>query len=325
MSLYLLVIFAMLLNKFIQYPVANSIKFEKSYSNFCISICSLPYAYDVNKARTDELLTKDTNFQLSYILFWKKWRNVSTMIHTMTINNGTNDIDVITSQNKDSRYFSVFPYNNVTVAICNTFDLSQHNTINQIHVVYYTEIEIYFHLKGQLLNEWIRKKTKFLPSSLKNIRIVGGRLNPDIEVSDTAAFIAVEFKSSIRSLFSSQNFDDCFKTKGRKLLGAKLIECYLDGEFETECLNITNMRFEKLARFLQNNTVCPSPQTYINTLVSQSNYLNTTTLKISNSQKNTQSRFMEDLGLSNMSRDSKPSVTLKFPLFTKISQVSTCF
>ena len=53
--------------------------------------------------------------------------------------------------------------------------------------------------------------------------------------------------------------------------------------------------------------------------LSHSNYLTSITMKIAKSDVNTQSSMNKNLGLTNP----KPSVTLEFPSFTKISQVST--
>ena len=246
------------------------------------------------------------------------------MIDTMTINNGSNGIDIMSYL---SRKFSILPYNNVTVAVCNTFDLSQQKTIDKIHLVYNTEIEVYFHLKDQFLYEWIKKKSKFLPSSSENVRLLVSGFQ--IEIFDIAASIAIESKSSIRKLVSSQSFNDCFRNKVKKLLGKKLMECYLDGEFEDICLNLTNIeKFEKYVRFLQNDTFCPLPETYMNNKVSRSNYLPSATLEVAGShifKNNHINMFNEDLGFKNISQKSKPNVTLKFHSFTKISKVSTMF
>ena len=307
-SMYLLALFVMLLMKFLQYPVANSINFEKTNSNFSISICSLPYTFLSKELWDYTLFAKDSN------LFGKKWRNVSTMIDSMTMNNGTHDIDLIADQYKNSRYSSILPYNNNTVAICNTFDLSQHNAVNKIHLVYNTEIEVYFHLKDQFLYEWLRKKTKFLPSSSKNVRIFGDM----IEVLDTHVFVNVELKQSI----SSESFDDWLNAEGRTLFGSQLVEDYLNEEFKNISLNQEDIvRFENISKFMHNVTFCPTPDSYMNVKVSQSNYLTSITMKISNKEMNTQSSLNEELGLTNL----KPSVTLEFSSFTKISQVSPQF
>ena len=315
MAIYLLFLFGILLIKFLHYPVANSINFEKTNSNFSISICSLPYAYDINKARTDELLTKVSNFQLSNISFWQKWRNVSTMIDTMTINNGTNDIDIMSNPYINSRSISILPYNNITVAICNTFDLSQHNVVKTVNVVYNTEIEVYFHLKGQLFYEWIRKKTKFLPSSSENVRLVNSGL--EIEISDTAAFIAIELQSSVRKLSSPQHFDDCLILEGQKNFVPDLTQCCLKGEFSKECLGIDSLK--KLAHFLHNQTSCSFPETVMNVETIKSNYIIKKFIDVSTS--NTKSSLREDLGITDKPRKFRPEITLIFPKFTKTSQV----
>ena len=302
MSMYLFALFVMLLMKFLQYPVANSINFEKTNSNFSISLCSLPYS---KRLWNYKLFVKDSN------LFGTKWRNVSTMIDTMTMNNGTHDIDLIADQYKNSRYSSILPYNNVTVAICNTFDLSQHNALKKIHLVYNTEIEVYFHLKDQFLYEWLRKKTKFLPSSSKNVRI----FEDMIVVLDTHAFVNVELKKFL----SSESFNEWLNAEGRTLFGSQLVENYLDEEFKNISLNQEDIvRFENISKFMHNVTFCPSPDTFMNVKVSQSNYLTSITMKISNKAMNTQSSLDEELGLTNQN----PSVTFEFPSFTKISQVT---
>ena len=217
MLIYLTVIFGMLLMKYIEKPVANSIKFVKTTSDFSLSVCSLPYTYDLKDIGRDLLYSQDlpdSNFQLSNISFWQKRKNISTMIDTKTIDNGIHDIDLISDQYVGSRSSLFLPLNNATVAVCHTFDLSHHNTMNKINIVFNTEIEIYVHKKGQFLYAWTKKGTKVNPSSSENVKLI----DKEMEVFDIDILLTIVLKHSVQKSSIQENFDDCFKAEAKKTL-----------------------------------------------------------------------------------------------------------
>ena len=316
MIIYLLAIFIMLMMKFLQKPVANSINFTKTKSDFSISVCSLPYTYDISSFRSDDTSFKDYKFQLSENLFREKWRNISTMINTMSMDNGTHEIDLISEDYENARYLTILPYNSVSVAICHTIDLSQHSTIHKIKLNYNTEVEIYVHKQGQFLYEWIKKDTKILSSSKNNVKEKKNQYsNEGIALSNTAINLNMEIISSLQEL-SSVTFDNCWKDEGRRLVGIKLIQCYLDGSMN--CLEQNNIEsFEKMATLLNNISICNPPETVINIETSQSNYLTSSAIIKSDSLQNSEFMLEEDIGLFNK----VTYIELIFSSFTKISKV----
>ena len=298
--------------KYIHKPVANSISFVKTKSDFSLSVCSLPYySYRYQKSIINPLYYRfflESNYQLRNSSFWEKWRNVSTMIDSMTMDNGTDEIDLISADYANNKYTHILPYNNVSLAICHTFELSQYSTIHRINLVYNSEIEIYVHKNGQFLYEWNRKKTKILPSSKENVR----SNNNLVEIFDTAFMLNMEIISSLNRSITTESFDDCLKAEVQRHLGPEQIHCYFDVKFSNRCLSLMNSEsLKKIATVLNNQSTCNSPETVMSIETSQSNYLEISSIKYEGDGVN------DDLGLTN----TDAHVSLIFPSFTKISKV----
>ena len=314
--IYLLVIFIMLLMKYIQKPVANSIIFAKSKSDFSLSVCSLPFTYASKISTVQSEIEEEVGsikskfyYQLNDTAFWEQWRNISTMIDTITLDNGTNKVDLISADYENTRYLTVLPYNNVSVAICHTFDLSQHNTILNIHLVYNAEIEMYVHKQGQFLYEWSRKENKILPSSKENVR----RIKGGVRISDTAFFLNTETITSLQLPSKPETYDDCLKDEGEKLFGTELIQCYLGGNFSNKCLEL-DVSLENITSIINNQSTCYSPETVMSIKTSQSNYLLHSVIELSYGLIDS---TYKGLGLTTK----EASVSLIFPSFTRISKV----
>ena len=230
------------------------------------------------------------------------------MIDSMTMDNGTHEIDLISADYANNKYTHILPHNNVSLAICHTFELSQYSTIHRINLVYNSEIEIYVHKNGQFLYEWNRKKTKILPLSKENVR----SNNNLVEIFDTAFTLNMEIISSLNRTFTTESFDDCLKAEVQRHLGPEQIHCYFDVKFSNRCLSLMNSEsLKKIATVLNNQSTCNSPETVMSIETSQSNYLEISSIKYEGDGEK------DDLGLTN----TDAHVSLIFSRFTKISKV----
>ena len=312
MIIYLLCIFGMLLMKYIHRPVANSISFVKSKSDFSLTVCSIPYYNYKNINDTERYTHMDSNYKIDSISFWEKWISISTMIDTMTINNGTHEINLISDKYENTRHLTILPYNNISLAICHTFDLSQHNSIHTLNLVYNSEIEIFVHKQGQFLHEWIRKGTKILPSSKENVR----KKKNIIEISNTAFFLDMEIISKLHGSSTTESFDVCLKNEGKKLLGNEFIQCFLDIKNSTKCFELIHYEsLKNMTNFINHQEICNSQETDISIKTSQYNYAKSKIIKVRNTFSN--DLFKENIGLTNK----KIGVSLIFSSFTRISKV----
>ena len=226
--------------------------------------------------------------------------------------NGTHEIDLLSADFENARYLTILSYKKESVAICHSFDLSQHNKINMINLVYNSEIEIYVHKEGQFMYEWIRKKTKILPSSKEN----ASKRNNFIEIYNTTFFLDIEMRSVLHGSSTPETFDDCFKAKGKQLFGNELMQCYLGGNLTGKCLELKYMEsVNNITTFLNNHTMCNSPEEVLNIKTSQINHLKPQNIEISREHQS--QLFKEDIGL----RNKKIGASLNFSSFTRISKV----
>ena len=140
-NMYLVSVFIVLFSKFLQFPLTNTIDFIQSKTDFSISLCSKPFIYET-KSFFDgiQIRTKD---KLS-----NNWRNMSTMIDSIVIKNGSHEVNLYMDDNAIDAQFFLVPIDNNSMAVCNVIDLTPYGVVDILDVYYKTEIEIYLHRNG---------------------------------------------------------------------------------------------------------------------------------------------------------------------------------
>ena len=310
MCIYLAIIFVVLLDKFFEGPVETSINFESFDSDISISICSQTYVYNLQELQqVNQALVAIESFSLKQMSFWKKWMNISTTLRSISLDEGPHKIDMLSDVTLKTAQFFVLPVNNFTISVCNTFDLNNYTHISSINLEYNREIEIYFHKKGQFLLEWRNKKNRLLAASPDNVKLS----NAQVEITDFAALIGIEHKTSIDSP-ENDTFDECMITHGKQSLGYDLMQCFFTRNITDLCLNIANDNsFEKVHNLIHSATPCKPPNMVLSTKAIKSNYLTNIKLKREINSLNKEI----DFGMASR----RPKIVIVFASFAKMSKV----
>jgi hypothetical protein len=192
-SINLAGVFIVLFSKFLQFPLSNTVDFIQTKIGFSISVCGKPYTYGT-QSFFDGITMRKTD-RLSSITFWQNWRNMSTMIDSILIKNGSREVHLKMNDNAIDAQFFIVPIDNNSMAVCNIIDLAPYGMVEILDMSYKTDIEIYMHRNGQFFYEWNRKENRITVSSYRNV--IPHRNRDLITVKDFTAYIKADSKSSL--------------------------------------------------------------------------------------------------------------------------------
>ena len=304
--MYLAGVFLLLFYKFLQYPTTESVNFIQTKTDFSISVCSKHYTYKI-QSFFDGIQTVD---RLNNITFWQNWRNMSKMIDSIAISNGSHEVywngddDVIDIQ------FFIVPTDVNSIAFCNVIDLTPYGMVEILDLAYTTEIEISMHRNGQFFYEWNRKKNMITVSSYRNVNGKGGF----VELKDFTAYIKAELKSTLGH--ESESFDDCIKAEVKKNFGIEIMRCFFTRSSGNNCQTVIISSLLNSMKTILHKTECKTPSTILNTQAEFSNGFTSQYIKTD--------PYSKDVDISMETYGAKPKVTLRFSGITKRTQVFNC-
>ena len=306
LKMYLAVVFVLLLCRFLQYPSTNNVNFIQTKTDFSISVCSKPYTYEIQKFEGySEIKMLD---RLSNFTFWQKWRNMSTMIDSIVINNGSHEFNLNLDDNSYEAQFFIIPTDDTSMAVCNVIDLSPYGMVEILELSYTTEIEIYLHRNGQFLYEFDRKENMITGSSYKNVKNQGEL----VKIYDFTAYINAEFKSIL--VHESESFDDCVRAELDEEVDEEMMKCFFTRSPYNNCHSVMNRRALKSLKAFLHETNCKSPNTVLNTNAEFSNGFLSQHIKKDKDGKDVD-LFIETI------TGYKPKFILRFSGMTKLTQV----
>ena len=300
LNIYLAGVFILLFCKFLQNPSNNTINFIYTKTDFSLSVCSKPYVHE-----NFGLKTLDS---LSNVTFWKKWRNMNTMIDSILINNGSQEVNLNLDADAIDVQFFIIPIDNNSIAVCNVIDLSPYGMLEILQLYYTTEIEIYLHRNGQFFYEWQRKENMIVVSSYRNVR----NLRSYVELFDFTAYISNEVKSTL--VHESESFDDCVKSELKEKFETEMTSCLFSRSAGNNCQTVFNSSSLNSIKTTLHETKCKTPKTVLNTQAEFSNAFSSQTIKKDTISEDTNILIQQNSG-------EKPKVTLRFTGMTKIKQV----
>ena len=304
--IYLAVVVILLFCKFLQYPSTQSINFIQTKTDFSISICSKPYIYEI--PYFDENKEVQMTDRLKDVAFWENWRNMSTMIDSIVINNGSHEVNLkLDDDGLDVKFF-ILPIDNNSLAVCNTIDLTPFGMVEILDLYYNTEIEIYLHRNGNFFYEWNRMKNKIIVSSYQNVKKNGEAT----KIFDYTAYINAELTSSL--LQESESFDNCIRAEANEKFNTEIMRCIFTRSYANDCHTVLNRSSLNLMNTILQETECKTPSTVLNTKAAFSTEFSSQTIKADLDGKDVDI-FIEPLSGQN------PKVTLRFSGLTKLMQV----
>ncbi len=213
------------------------------------------------------------------------------------------------------KYF-ILPKDKFSVAVCNSFELHSFKILKTIQIYYNSELEVYFHISGQFLNEWKKDRNKILSASKENVDKKGLSLN----VYDTD--IILKFEKEFKLAEGDFMYDDCMIGEINEVFGQKVMEC-LFSRNNSDCSNIINPDVhDQIHHFLHHNEKCISPGLTLSSTEYKSRLLKKNTIATEPVEKASGVvDLIGDLGLAERPTLKKPLVNLIFPRFTKITEV----
>ena len=217
-SIYLLIIFILLVNRFLEYPRDTSVNFAKTTSDFSMTICSSLQNYGVvvkyvnytyinalKEIRTKALRIVHVSYDMILMTnekFRLKWLDPRNTVDTLDVYTGSYKIDLL-DENLPME-FSFLPIDNETIAACHTFQMPQIKEIDSLTLIYNEEVQVYFHNTGQLLYEWVKQRNLILPATEENVIKNSNSLN----VYDTAVILKMERQLKLES-DNYHSYDKC--------------------------------------------------------------------------------------------------------------------
>ena len=303
--IYLAVVVIMLFCKFLQYSSTYSINFIQTKTDFSISVCSKPFTYELSYGRFSPRKPKD---RLKDVTFWKNWLNISTMIDSVVINNGSHEVDLNLDDDALDIKFFILPIDNNSIAVCNTIDLTPYGMIEIMDLYYKTEIEMYLHRNGQFFYEWNRKQNMISGSSYQNVE----KKHKFTLLFDFTAFIKAELKSSLGH--PSEYFDDCVTAKMNENIDTEMMKCFFTRSYVNDCQTIRNRSSLNLINTILHETECRTPSTFLNTKATIVNEFSKHYIK-TDIQSTNVDFFIET------TKSTNPKITLRFSDITKLTQV----
>ena len=324
MSIYLFIIFILLVNKFLKYPQDASVNFSKTTTDFSVTICSSLQIYGV--VNNDTIEGKPNSYRnvhvshdmylMSNKSFWMKWSDPRNIIDTLNVNTGSNKIDLL-DENLTTK-FSFLPINDETVAACHTFQLKSIREIDSLTLIYNEEVQVYFHNTEQLLYEWDKRQNLIIPATEENVQIIG--IGNSLEVYDLAITLKLEKQIKLDAE-EYQSFDDCVTDYGIEALGPKLMKCFFSQD-NFNCHDIVlNNSVILMNNLLKRQNKCKAPQNTLHIVEDKSSSLNRIQIRRENKDYDSDFDLTGSLGIQNYSKDDKPMIQFIFPKFTKLSQV----
>ena len=303
-NMYLVGVFIVLFSKFLQCPSTSTVDFIPTKTDFSISVCSKPYSYEIKS------FFHGPTERLSNITFLKNWRNISTMIDSIIINNGSHEVNLNLDDNATDIQFFIVPNDDISIGVCNIIDLTPYGMVKILDLHYSTEIEIYLHRNGQFYYEWPRKENMITGSSYKNVEVeYSGQA---IQIYDFTAYVNIELKSTL--VHESESFDDCVKAEVKGEFGTEMMSCLFSQSAGNNCHTIINSSSLNSMKIILDETKCKTPKTVLNTQPKFS--------KAFSSKKIRKDAISKDVDIMiQHSSGDKPKVTLRFSGITKLIQV----
>ena len=330
-SIYLLIIFILLVNKFLEYPRGTSVNFAKTTLDFSMTICSslqnygvvveyVNYTYTTIQNRTETLRIVHVSYDAILMTnekFRLKWLDPRNTVDTLVVYTGSYKIDLL-DENLPME-FSFLPIDNETIAACHTFQMPQIKEIDSLTLIYNEEVQVYFHNTGQLLYEWVKQRNLILPATEENVIKNSNSLN----VYDTAVILKMERQLKLES-DNYHSYDKCVIDYGNEALGDDLMKCFFGKEYMNCTDIISNTSLTRMRNFLDSQKKCLQPQNIL--LTSEDKSVSLDSVKIKTEHRRTpEFDVTGSLGIKNSSQAKKPRIEFFFPKFTKLSQVYLIF
>ncbi len=319
MSIYLLIVFIILGNKFLQHPQDTSVNFVKTTSDFSMTICSSIYIYGLIGRNNEPYVSNDMILMINES-FWLKWTDPKNILDTIKISTGSNEIDLL-DENQPIK-FALLPVDNQTVAACHTFQMSAIKEMDSITLIYNEEIQVYFHNTGQLLYEWNKKQNQVLPATKENVQDgnLGKNVINNLLVYKTVVILKMERHLKLDA-DNYQSYHECVIDYGTEALGDDLMKCFFSKEYNNCTDIISNSSLTLVKNILESQNKCNPPQKTLLTSADKSVSLDRVEVKTAEKYSD---KFdgTGSLGIKDKSLADKPKIEFIFPKFTKLSQVS---
>ena len=311
--LHLSYVFGILLMKFLENPHSTKVKFAKTSSDLSLTVCSTPYTYGlVNNHSTVASISYDS-FLPKQSSFRQKWTNISSMVDTIILNNGSHHIDLLSNIDLENVKFFLLPKDKFTVSVCNSFGLAMFQSLDSIKIFYNSELEMYLHNSGQFIYEWKKANNIILSGTKENIDFKDLVVN----VYDTDIILKLEKEFKLTTDVTA--YDDCIIDQLNSAVGLSQTKCFFSRNY-SRCLDYTDKQtFQQVQNQIKHVQKCNHPGKTLSISHYRSRLLQKNKITVQLSE--TAVDITGDLGLSERPTEKKPCINLILPRFTKISEV----
>ena len=311
MSIYLAIIFILLVNKFLKYPRDTSVNFAKTTSEFSMTICSTLQIYGVIGLNEEAHVSNDL-FLMANKSYLHKWTDPRNILKKLVLGTGSREINLLENLPIN---VSLLPIDNQTVAACNTFELTAFKELTTLMIVYDDDIQVYIHNSGQFFYEWKTRQNLILPATEENTFEV----NNMVYIFDIAATVNMERQIKLDAQ-DYQSYDQCVFDYGIEVFGADLMQCFFGKTYDNCNYTINNNSVILLQNFLDSQKKCKPPQDLLIVSTDKTVLLKRNHIK---KEKITSEKIHQagSLGF----KKKIPTIELFFPKFTKFSKVIFCF